>query len=133
MFNKKAIDDAKRFFRREAYYHWGYLVRKRKPQERTAPEDTIDEARQIYRKAIDDSKRIYRGGIRNAWAIYTKDDITAKEAKEALNKAINQADQLYFPEHVKLFYKAIRQVHDEYAEKVADKWKAFVEDMRRKY
>ena len=131
MNDNKAISDARRFFRRVANNGWGYLIRKRK--ERTAREETIARARGIYWQ-----------GIKRAWGIYTQDDNIVKQANQALEKAISQAHELYFKDEEemsdaayahakKLFVKAIRQAHDDYAETVAQVWKAFIKDMKKKY
>ncbi|MBX5321841.1 MAG: hypothetical protein QHH12_07970 [Candidatus Bathyarchaeota archaeon] len=50
MFDKKTIADPTRFFRREAYYGWGYLIHKRK--ELTVHEEIISRARWTYWRSI---------------------------------------------------------------------------------
>jgi len=130
MVDKKAIADAWRFFRRVADDGWGYLIRKRK--ERTAREETIAEARLIYWQ-----------GIKRAWRIYTANNEIVKQANKTLEKAIGQAYDLYLKDEEemsdtayerakKLFVKAVRQAHEDYAEKVAQVWKAFTKDMKKK-
>ena len=98
-------------------------------KERTAREKTIAEAR-----------RIYWQGIKRAWEIYAKDDETVKQAREALEKAIHQANEVYLKddaewseEELKLFMKAIRRAHDDYAETVAQVWRTFTKDMKKKF
>jgi len=131
MNDNRAIADARIFFRRVVYDRWGHLIRKRK--ERTAREQTIREVQLIYWQ-----------GIRRAWEIYTKDDMIVKQAYEALGKAISQAHELYLKDEEemsdkayaranKLFVKAIRQAHDDYAETVAQVWRAFIKDMKKEY
>jgi hypothetical protein len=131
MSDKKAIADARRFFRKQADLGWGYLTRKKKKG--TARE-----------QAIFDAKVIYWQGIKRACEIYTKDNEIVKHANEALEKAISQAHELYlkdedrmsdkdYEQAKKLFVKAVFQAHDECAEKVAPVWKAFIKDMQKKY
>ena len=128
----RAVADARRFFRRQADLGWRYLTRKTK--EGTAREQTITEAR-----------RSYWQGIKSAWRIYTKGNKIVKQADEALGKTISQAHELYSKDEEeeitdiayaranKLYVKAIRQAHDDYAETVAQVWKAFTKDMKKKH
>ena len=124
MGDKRAVADARRFFRKMAFLSWGYLARKRSQQEETAREKAIKEARWKYWQ-----------GIGSAWSTYSKDNPIVERAQETLDKAIAQATKLYLsedPNHSpKLFLKTILQAHDEHAEKVASIWKAFVKDMKK--
>jgi len=123
MDDKRAVADARRFFRKEAYLSWGYLFRERKEQE-TEREKAIREACWAYWQ-----------GIGSAWRAYTKDNPVVKEAKEDLDKAIGKANELYFSEdsnyNPKLFFKAVLKAHEEHADKVASMWKGFMKDMKK--
>lgn len=130
MADDRALADARSFFRRKVDDSWGYLVRKR--EERTPREETIADAR-----------RLYWDGIRRAWRIYTKDNTIVKRADEELDKAIHEAYERLFKDEEaisdeaydaanKLYVRMIRRLHDDYAEKVADVWRAFTKDMRKK-
>ena len=124
MGSKKALVEAKKLFRRRVNHGWGYLVRKRKSIESSPREKKIEEAH-----------RTYWQGIERAWEIYTEDNTLVKQAKEALEESINQANKLYLQEgsnySPKHFLKAKYRAHDEFADKVAMIFKEFMHDMRR--
>ena len=122
MIDKKLT--AKRFFRGEAYYGYGYLLRARGLLK---PTDMAWE----FRSAFWD-------GIRKIWRDYTKDNPIAEQAKHDLNLGIGNAKR-YFHEdreetnqELRLFFKEAFQACDEYAEKVDKIWKAFIKDMTKK-
>jgi mannose/cellobiose epimerase-like protein (N-acyl-D-glucosamine 2-epimerase family) len=70
--------NAQKFFRVEVSSSWGYLVKEKKTL--TKQEETIREARVVYRE-----------GIRKAWDIYTQDNVIVKEAKKVLDSKIDEA------------------------------------------
>lgn len=130
MTTKKALTDAKVFFESKASWGWGHLIRKKK--ERTEREEEISEARAAYLR-----------GVSRAWEIYTKDNEIVKQAEKILDKAIGQARELYLRDEEEmsddeykraneLFFKAVLQAHDDYAEKIAPVWKTFKREMRKK-
>ena len=124
MSDDKAIARARKFFRRMADDGYGYIIRKKK--KRIPLEEKIFEA-----------QRSYWEGIKRAWRIYTEDDEIVKHAKEILDEAKRQANEVLdasegLDQDWKLFYETICRAHDDYAETVASVWKAFKKDIKKK-
>lgn len=103
---------------------YGYLVRKRKPQEETIREKAINEARWTYWR-----------GISNAWSKYTHDNPRIKQAEKERDKAIGRTFKLYLSEdpnyNPKLFFKAVLKAYEDHADKVASVWKDFIKEMNK--
>lgn len=123
MSDNRAVTDAREFFRRVADDGWGRLAGRGFERE----DETITEARHVYWE-----------GIKRAWSIYTKDNEAVKQANEVLRKVIHQAYERYADEdkvsdvdYVR-YVKELFQAHDDYAETVAQVWKAFAKDMKKK-
>jgi len=122
------IVNAQKFFRIEVSPSWGYLVKKRRTL--TKSEETIKEAR-----------RVYRQGIKKAWDIYTQDNIIVKEAKKTLDSGIDEAYKSCLPEHGdemsqteyeqanKLYFKTLSKIHCKFADTIGQIWKVFMKDM----
>ena len=120
--------NAKQFFRIEVSTSWGHLIRERKTL--TKDEEKVREARKAY-----------RDGIKKAWAIYTQDNMTVKEAKKSLDSAIDEAYKLCLPEHgermaqteyeqaTKLYFKTLYKVHRKFADTIGQNWGVFMKDM----
>jgi hypothetical protein len=120
--------NAQKFFRMKVSSSWGYLVKERKTL--TKSEETIKEARKVY-----------RDGIEKAWDIYTQDNIIVNEAKKTLNSAIEEAYKSCLPEEregmsqkeyeqaKKLYAKTLSNVHCRFADTIAQFWAVFMKDM----
>ena len=124
MGNRKATVEAKKLFRRRVIDGWGYLVRKAKAEEGSPRDKKVEEARHTYWQ-----------GIGRAWQIYTEDNTMVKQVEETLDKAISQANRLYLQEdsnyNPKHFMQAMYHAHEEFADKVAPIFKAFMYDMKK--
>jgi hypothetical protein len=120
--------NAQKFFRIEVSTSWGHLIKERKTL--TKPEETIKEA-----------KRAYRDGIKNAWEIYTQDNIIVQEAKNTLNSEIDEAYKSFLPEHGegmpkreyenanRRYIQTLYKIHSKFADTIGKNWVAFMKDM----
>lgn len=135
MISRKGVPDAKRFFRNEAHNGWGYLVRGKTKEKPAVLDDRIQRAREVYGEALDRARQVCRSGIRDAWAIYTKDNPLEREARKALGIAIHKAsedhDNDWSSKSATKIYRAVRKAHEQYADNVLDLWKTFKEDLER--
>ena len=120
--------NAEKFFRVEVSSSWGYLVKEKTPL--TKQEETIKEARVVYRE-----------GIRKAWDIYTQDNAIVKEAKKVLDLKIDEAYRSCLPKNgeglpqkeyekaKRLYFKTLSKVHSEFVDTVGMLWDVFMKDM----
>ena len=120
--------NAKQFFRIEVSISWGHLITERKTL--TKDQEKVREAR-----------RAYRDGVKEAWDIYTQGNMVVKEAKKALDLAIDEAYKLCLPEHgekmaqteyehaTKLYFKTLYKVHRKFADTIGQIWAVFMKDM----
>jgi 5-methylthioribose kinase len=120
--------NAKQFFRIEVSTSWGHLIRERKTLSKD--EEKVREARKAY-----------RDGIKNAWDIYTQDNMIVKEAKKTLDSAIDEAYKSCLPEHgermgqteyeqaTELYFKTLYKVHRKFADTIGQIWGVFMKDM----
>jgi len=120
--------NAQKFFRIEVSTSWGHLIKERKTL--TKPEETVKEA-----------KRIYRDGIKKAWEVYTQDNIMVQKAKKTLDSAIDEAYKSYLPEHGegmpkkeyqkanRLYIQALYKIHSKFAKTIGQIWAVFMKDM----